>query len=79
MLLAAPLGAKAQPEGQAPRAGVLGPGSTAEMLKVRREPFERGLRQLGWAPGVNGVLEYRRYGDGSAAQPRALAIELVGE
>ena len=51
------------------------------MLKARRVPFERGLRQLGWAPGVNLVLEYRRYAvevRRSCLRP-ALSIELVGE
>jgi putative ABC transport system substrate-binding protein len=46
------------------------------MLKVQREPFERGLRELGWNPGVNLLLEYR-YGGESITQLGKLAAELV--
>jgi hypothetical protein len=45
-LLISPLAAEAQDR---PRVGILGPGepNPGEMLKVQREPFEHGLRELG--------------------------------
>jgi len=43
-LLNSPLAAEAQDR---PRVGILGPGNPGEMLKVQREPFEHGLRELG--------------------------------
>jgi hypothetical protein len=43
---------------------------------VQREPFERGLRELGWVPGVSIVIEYR-YAEGRAARLGELATELV--
>ena len=46
------------------------------MLKVQREPFEQGLRELGWKPGINVLLEYR-YGGESPTQLGKLAAELV--
>ena len=46
------------------------------MLKVQREPFEHGLRELGWKPGVNVLLEYR-YGGESPTRLGKLAAELV--
>jgi ABC-type uncharacterized transport system substrate-binding protein len=76
-LLAAPLAVEAQERAKVPRVGVLGPGSANEMLAVQREPFEEGLRELGWKPGVNVFLEYR-YGGESATQLGKLAVELVG-
>lgn len=75
-LLAGPLGAGAQERAKMPRVGVLGPGSASEMLKVQREPFERGLRELGWNPSVNVLLEYR-YGGESPTRLAQLAAELV--
>jgi putative ABC transport system substrate-binding protein len=75
-LLAAPLAAEAQPAGKLPLVGVLGPGSASDTLKVQREPFERGLRELGWTPGVNITIEYR-YGGESSERLSELAAELV--
>jgi ABC transporter substrate binding protein len=49
----------AQPATQVPRVGVLSPGSPTESPAVQREPFERGLRELGWRPGSNVHIEYR--------------------
>ena len=74
--LAAPVAAEAQERANVPRVGVLGPGGASEMLKVQREPFEQGLRELGWKPGINVLLEYR-YGGESPTQLGKLAAELV--
>ncbi len=59
-----------------PRVGVLGPGSSTEPPTFQREPFERGLRELGWTPGSTIVLEYR-YAEGRAERLGELAAELV--
>jgi putative ABC transport system substrate-binding protein len=75
-LLAAPLAAEAQQVGRVPRIGVLNPGSSTESPAVQREPFERGLRDLGWTPGSNIFIEYR-YGEGNATRLAELAAELV--
>ena len=54
--------AGAQPA-RIPRVGILGVGYSAEPASLQREPFERGLRELGWTPGTTIVLEYR-YAEG---------------
>jgi putative ABC transport system substrate-binding protein len=76
-LAGALLAGEAQERAKVPRVGVLGPGSASEMLTVQREPFEQGLRELGWKPDVNVLLEYR-YGGESPTQLGKLAAELVG-
>jgi len=43
---------------------------------VQREPFERGLRELGWKPGGNIIIDYR-YAEGDSAKLAPLASELV--
>jgi putative tryptophan/tyrosine transport system substrate-binding protein len=58
------------------RVGVLHPGSAKEVPAIQREPFERGLRELGWTPGSNVLIEYR-YAEGDLAKLRALADDLV--
>jgi putative tryptophan/tyrosine transport system substrate-binding protein len=58
------------------RVGVLHPGSAKESPVVQREPFERGLRELGWMPGSNLLIEYR-YAEGDPAKLRGLADDLV--
>jgi ABC-type uncharacterized transport system substrate-binding protein len=75
-LLAAPLGAKAQPAGGIPRIGVLRPGNPPPGDFGHREAFEGGLRELGWRPGTNILIEYR-YGEGKAERLLDLAVELV--
>jgi putative ABC transport system substrate-binding protein len=75
-VVAAPLAAEAQERANVPRVGVLGPGGASEMLRVQREPFEQGLRELGWKPGINVLLEYR-YGGESPTQLGKPAAELV--
>ena len=36
-----------------PRIGILHSGSSKESPSIQREPFERGLRELGWHPLVS--------------------------
>jgi len=60
------------------RVGVLRPGSGKEPASVQREPFERGLRELGWIPGSNVLIEYR-YAEGDPARLPQLASELVSK
>ena len=45
---------------------------------MQREPFERGLRELGWVPGSDVVILYR-YAEGDPARLPWLATELVKE
>jgi putative ABC transport system substrate-binding protein len=75
LLAAGPSGARAQAR-KVPRVAVLHAGSSKEAASVQREPFERGLRELGWTPGSNIRIEYR-YAEGSASRIPALALELV--
>src|SRR3954467_1616971 len=66
----------AQHSGQIPRVGVLHPGSSGEPAAVQREPFERGLRELGWKPGADVLIDYR-YAEGDAGRLGQLARELA--
>ena len=75
-LLAAPLAAEAQPR-SVPRVGVLSPGKPPPDDAFRQqERFEAGLRELGWTPGSNLVIDYR-YADGNLDRLPTLAAELV--
>ena len=76
-LLGLPAGSLAQ-QRKVARVGVLRPGSSKESASVQREPFERGLRELGWAPGSDVVILYR-YAEGDPARLPQLASELVKE
>jgi len=76
-LLGLPAGGRAQ-QRKVARVGVLRPGSSKESPSVQREPFERGLRELGWAPGSDVVILYR-YAEGDPARLPQLASELVKE
>ena len=76
-ILVAPLTAEAQqPTKKVPRIGVLSPQPSAEPPTVQREPFARGLRALGWTPGVDILIEYR-YAEGDVGRLPALVAELV--
>ncbi len=58
------------------RIGVLSPQHATESPSVQREPFERGLRDLGWMPGTDILIDYR-YADGQIDRLSDLAAELV--
>jgi putative ABC transport system substrate-binding protein len=68
--------AQAQQAKRLARVGVLHPGSSKEATSVQREPFERGLRELGWVPGADVVIDYR-YAEGDAAKLAQLAADLA--
>ena len=53
-LLAAPLGAEAQPAGTIPRIGYLGLSPS-----IAEELFRQGLRELGRVEGQSITIEYR--------------------
>jgi ABC-type uncharacterized transport system substrate-binding protein len=72
----APLGVDAQQPAKIPRVGVLRPGNPPPGDFGNREAFERGLRDLGWTPGTNILIEYR-YGEGKLERLSELAAELV--
>jgi putative ABC transport system substrate-binding protein len=71
--VASPLDGRAQ---QKKRVGVLSPQVSSEPASIQREPFEQGLRELGWNPGSNIVIEYR-YAEGDTGRLASLATELV--
>jgi putative tryptophan/tyrosine transport system substrate-binding protein len=75
LLAATAGGAMAQP-GKVPRIGVLHAGSSKESSTIQREPFERGLREHGWAPGSNVLIDYK-YAEGNTARLDELAAALV--
>jgi putative ABC transport system substrate-binding protein len=78
VLLAAPFAAEAQPAAKVPRVGVLSPGNAPpDDAFPQREAFESGLRNLGWTPGTNIVIEYR-YAKGDRDRLLGQARELVG-
>jgi putative ABC transport system substrate-binding protein len=66
----------AQPAGKVYRIGALSPGYSTEPPTLQREPLEQGLRDLGWIPGSNVVIEYR-YAEGKLDRLQPLADELV--
>ena len=75
-LFAMPLVAEAQRPSM-PRVGVLSPGKPPPDDAFRQqERFEAGLRELGWTPGSNVIIDYR-YADGNLDRLPALAAELV--
>jgi putative ABC transport system substrate-binding protein len=74
--LAAPLAAGAQQAGKIPRVGVLRPGNPPPGDFGHRGAFEGGLRDLGWMPGTNLLIEYR-YAEGKPERLSELAAELV--
>ena len=74
--LAAPVGVASQQSVKSPRVGVLRPGNPPPGDFGHREAFERGLRDLGWTPGTNILIEYR-YDEGKPDRLSELAAELV--
>jgi putative ABC transport system substrate-binding protein len=59
-----------------PLVGVLSPWNSSLDPASQREPFERGLRELGWIPGVTIVI-VQRYAAGKLDLLPPLAAELV--
>src|SRR5215468_4214493 len=75
-LLAAPLAAEAQQAGKVARIGYL-LGATREQTSDLVKAFEDGLRDLGYVPGRNVVME-SRFADGKLERLPQLAQDLVG-
>jgi putative ABC transport system substrate-binding protein len=76
MMLGAGCDAGRPPAVRTPLVGVLAPQKSTEPASLQREPFERGLRELGWVPGKTVVIEYR-YAEGDMGRLAELADELV--
>jgi ABC-type uncharacterized transport system substrate-binding protein len=81
MFLAAVIAAVGTPhilgaQAKTPVIGVLSPWGPTFNPRGQREPFERGLRELGWIPSST-ILIDQRYADGKPDQLPRLAIELV--
>jgi len=74
VLLAAPLSAEAQQAAKVPRIGW--PNANQALASWAQEAFLQGLRDLGYVPGRNVVIEYRDAG-GKLERLPALAAELV--
>lgn len=58
------------------RIGVLAPQESTEPASLQREPFERGLRELGWVPGKTVIIDYR-YAEGDMGRLAELADEFA--
>ena len=76
LLLVGSVAVPAQQPGKIPRVGVLRPGNPPPGDFGHREAFEGGLRDFGWAPGTNILIEYR-YAEGKPERLSELAAELV--
>jgi putative ABC transport system substrate-binding protein len=63
-------------QGKVFRVGVLTPQSAAEPPTLQRVPLERGLRDLGWLPGSNVLIDYR-YAEGEPDRLERDAADLV--
>jgi putative ABC transport system substrate-binding protein len=76
-MLATPDFVVAQQAARVPRVGVLSPGNPPPGDAFQQqERFEAGLRELGWKPGSNIVVDYR-YAEGKLERLPELAAELV--
>ena len=75
-LLAAPLGARAQPAGKVYRIGCLSLNYVDPSAPGIFEGFLRGMRERGWVVGQNITLDYRN-GGGRAERLQEAAQELV--
>ena len=74
-VLAAPLGAGAQPTGRLPTVGFLGP-TAARLATPWITAFATRLQELGWVEGRTVAIEYR-WADGRTERFGTLAAELV--
>src|SRR5262245_14739387 len=74
-LVAAPLAAEAQQAGRVPRIGYL-VGAAREQASHLVKAFENGLRDLGYVPGRDVMIEYR-FADGKLERLPQLAQDLV--
>lgn len=74
-ILAAPLGAHAQPAGEIHRIGYLSAGS-APAAGPFLPAFRQGLRELGWVEGQNIIIDYR-FAEGRYDRLPDLAADLV--
>ncbi len=74
-LLAAPLGAEAQPGGKVPRVGYVSLFSRSKPYPPS-EAFWQGLHDLGWIEGQNIAIE-RRFAEGKTQRLPDFAVELV--
>jgi len=74
-LLVAARDAGAQQAARVPRIGWLG-GPTRESAQVFVQPFQQGLKDLGWVEGQNVVIDWR-FAGGQAERLPELAAELV--
>ena len=74
-LLTAPLAAGAQQPGRVPRIGYL-VGAAREQASHLVKAFENGLRDLGYVPGRDVMIEYR-FADGKLERLPQLAQDLV--
>jgi putative ABC transport system substrate-binding protein len=76
VLLVGAVAVPAQAPDRIPRVGVLRPGNPPPGDLGQRDAFEGGLRELGWTPGTNILIEYR-YAEGRRERLAELAAELV--
>ena len=76
LLVLGPVAIPAQQPGKIPRVGVLRPGDPPPEDFGQRQALEAGLRDLGWTPGTDILIEYR-YAQGKDERLSELAAELV--
>src|SRR5215468_2954228 len=76
LLLVTPLVAEAQRAGRTYRVGLLSDDPSSLNPMYFREPFRKGLRDLGYVEGQNIIIEYRSTAAGTDQLSR-LAGELV--
>jgi len=75
MVVAAPLGARAQPAGKIPRVGIIHMGPAGSVPQFV-EAFNQGMRERGYIEGRNVIFE-RRFGEARTERVREAATELV--
>jgi hypothetical protein len=57
--LLAAIGRSQSQSNRIPRIGVLHASSSKESPTIQREPFELRLREHGWVPGSNILIDYK--------------------